>query len=177
MNPRVRGGPWGPTPRRASLATVPRPPCLGGPWGLGQRPVFKVLKIPLGAMGTMANGGWPKGPWPPCWGEIHSREATPGSSTSPPVPLGVSSPDGPPDPGARLRTAPKGAGSHLLEVTIPILPIFTSHIVDSFLPIACCRLQSSILSNIRPPEESLHQTCRAFRAESDSSTLEASGGF
>ncbi len=72
----------------------------------------------------------------------------------------MSSPDGPPSLGARL--------CHLLGVTIPILPIFTSHIVDSFLPIACCRLQSSILSKIRPPEESLHQTCRAFRAEFDS---------
>ncbi len=61
--------------------------------------------------------------------------------------------------------------------SVPILPIFTSHIVDSFLPIACCRLQSSILSKIRPPEELLHQTCRAFRGESDSSTLEVSRGL
>ncbi len=53
----------------------------------------------------------------------------------------------------------------------------TSHIVDQFLPIAWCRLQSSILLKIRPPEELLHQTCRAFRGESDSSTLEVSGGL
>ncbi len=52
-----------------------------------------------------------------------------------------------------------------------------SHIVDSFLPIACCRLQSSILLKIRPPEELLHQTCRTFRGESDSSTPEVSGGL
>ncbi len=30
---------------------------------------------------------------------------------------------------------------------------------------------------IRPPEESPHQTCRTFRAESDSSTLEVVGGL
>ena len=30
---------------------------------------------------------------------------------------------------------------------------------------------------IRPPEELPHQTCRAFRAEFDSSTLEVSGGL
>ena len=65
----------------------------------------------------------------------------------------------------------------LLVVTIPILQIFTSHIVDYFLPIVCCRLQSSILLKIRPPGESLHQTCRTFRAESDSSTPEVSGGL
>ena len=53
----------------------------------------------------------------------------------------------------------------------------TSHIVDSFLPIACGRLQSSILLKIRPPGESLHQTGRTFRAEFDSSTLEVSGGL
>ena len=46
------------------------------------------------------------------------------------------------------------------------------NIVDRFLPIACRRLQSSILLKIRPPEELLHQTCRTFRAESDSSALE-----
>ncbi len=44
--------------------------------------------------------------------------------------------------------------------------------VDSFLPIAWCRLQSPILLELRPPEESPHRTRRAFRAESDSSTLE-----
>ncbi len=65
----------------------------------------------------------------------------------------------------------------LLVVTIPILQIFTSHIVDQFVPIVCCRLQSSILLKIRPPGESLHQTCRTFRAESDSSTPEVSGGL
>jgi len=60
----------------------------------------------------------------------------------------------------------------ILGRPVPILPIFTSHIVDQFLPIAWCRLQSPILSKTRPPEESPHQTCRAFRGESDSSTLE-----
>ncbi len=49
--------------------------------------------------------------------------------------------------------------------------------VYPFLPIACGRLQSSILLKIRPPGESLHQTGRTFRAEPDSSTLEASGGL
>ncbi len=61
--------------------------------------------------------------------------------------------------------------------SVPISPTLTGHIVDSFLPIAWCRLQSSISSKIRPPEELLHQTCRAFRGESDSSTLEVSGGL
>ena len=61
--------------------------------------------------------------------------------------------------------------------SVPISPILTSHRVDQFLPIAWCRLQSPILLKIRPPEESLHQTCRAFRGESDSSTLEVSGGL
>ncbi len=51
------------------------------------------------------------------------------------------------------------------------------NIVDRFLPIACRRLQSSILSKTRPPEELLHQTCGAFRAESDSSALEVPGGL
>ncbi len=128
-------------------------------------------------MGTMANGGWPKAHGPPAGGRYTLERLRRGVVYPPLVPLGRSSPDGPPDLGARLRTAPKGAGSHLLEVTIPILPIFTSHIVDSFLPIGCCRLQSSILVKNRPPEESLHQTCRTFRGESDSSTPEVSGGL
>ena len=64
-----------------------------------------------------------------------------------------------------------------LVIRYRFLPIFTSHIVDQFLPIVCCRLQSSILLKIRPTEESLHQKCRTFRAEFDSSTLEASGGL
>ena len=55
--------------------------------------------------------------------------------------------------------------------------IFTSRRVDSFLPIARRRLQSSISSKVRPPEESPHRTCRASRGESDSSTLEVSGGL
>ena len=51
------------------------------------------------------------------------------------------------------------------------------NIVDSFLPIAWCRLQSSMLSKLRPPEELLHRTRRASRGESDSSAPEVPGGL
>ena len=114
--------------------------------------------------------GEPWAPWHPFGGEIQPREARWGESglvnhwRSPVV--------HPPRSGL-----PRKLGEHYLPgvlvvfwSSVPISPIFTSHIVDSFLPIACCRLQSSILSKIRPPEESPHRTRRAFRAESDSST-------
>ncbi len=114
-------------------------------------------------------GPRPKGPWHPCLGGNTLARRLVGVRCLPGCSLGNPPRMAPPHLGARL--------CRLLVVTIPILQICTSHIVDSFLPIVCCRLQSSILLKIRPPEESLHQTCRTFRAESDSSTPEVSGGL
>ncbi len=76
--------------------------------------------------------GWPKAHGPLLGGgNTLSRGVALGVVyISPPVPLGRSSPDGPHIWGSRRN---------LLEVTIPILPISTSHIVDSFLPIDCYR--------------------------------------
>ncbi len=38
-------------------------------------------------------------------------------------------------------------------------------------------MHADVFGRNRPPEESLHQKCRTFRAESDSSTLEVPGGL
>ncbi len=115
---------------------------------------------------------------PPCWGEIHSREARRGGEW---LVEPWRSPCSASSPGLASRESWENAAfpesCSYSRSSVPILPILTSHIVDSFLPIACCRLQSSILLKIRPPEELLHRTCRAFRGESDSSTLEVSGGL
>ncbi len=144
---------------------------MGGPYPPMLEPSSRLYLapqrggVPVGTkiMGTIPNGGWPKGPWHPLLGEIHSREARWGGKHPPYYSL-VYPPRWPPHLGARL--------CRLLVDTIPILQIFTSHTVDQFLPIAWCRLQSSILSKIRPPEESPHRTRRALRGESDSSALE-----
>ncbi len=113
-------------------------------------------------------GPRPKGPWHPWGGNTLARRLV-GVRCLPGCSLGNPPRMAPPHLGARL--------CRLLVVTIPILQICTSHIVDSFLPIVCCRLQSSILLKIRPTEESLHQTDRTFRGEFDSSTPEVSGGL
>ena len=158
-------------PMRASRGCI-LAPNQGVPWAMGHG--TSELRIPLGAMGT--TGVSPR-PMAPLLGGGDALSRGSAGEYPPTVPLGISSPDGPPDLEARLCITPRVLGVDLLGVTIPILPICTSHIVDSFLPIACSRLQSSILLKIRPPEELLHQTCRAFRAESDSSTLEVPRGF
>ncbi len=127
------------------------------------------IPCPFGCHGSHGNhtsGGWPKGPMAPlCWGGRYTRERLAGVEI---FYLGVPHSDPP-------RMAPLILGVSLV-IRYRFLPIFTSHIVDYFLPIVCCRLQSSILLKIRPPEELLHQTCRTFRGEFDSSTLEVSGG-
>ncbi len=140
---------------------------LLGPMALGTAQGQGALR----ATSFGCHGNQPKAHGPPGGGgEIQSREAGERWLVNPGVPPVVH----PPRSGL-----PRKLGEHMLprvllysRSSVPISPIFTSHIVDSFLPIACCRLQSSILLKLRPPEELLHQTCRAFRGESDSSTLE-----
>ena len=61
-----------------------------------------------------------------------------------------------------------------------MLPIFTDF--SDFLgrytaSMLLFDMHADFFGRIRPPEESLHQKCRTFRAESDSSTLEVVGGL
>ncbi len=107
----------GALPLRSLLAAVFGPPdrgCHGHPGST----VFigRVLHL-IHPMGV-----GPKAPWPPPAG---GGDALARGSRGVPIYLvfpGVSPPDAPPALGARL--------CRLLVVTIPILPIFTSHIVD-----------------------------------------------
>ncbi len=75
------------------------------------------LVCPLGAMGNQPSAqdkpnpwGLAQGPWPPLWGEIHSREA----------PLGVDS-----LPGCSLCNPPGMAPPNLGSIAGHSLPIFT----------------------------------------------------
>ena len=134
------------------------------------------LSFPLGAMGTN-----------PCARQTESLGVGPRPMAPPPFAGGGENTLARRLAGGRIvylgvpLCNPPGMAPLILGVSLVIrcrfLPIFTSHIVDQFLPIVCCRLQSSILLKTRPTEESLHRTCRTFRGESDSSTLEVSGGL
>ena len=49
--------------------------------------------------------------------------------------------------------------------------------IAEFYYMTTCSHDHFIFFQIRPPEESLHQTCRTFRGESDSSPQKVSGGL
>ena len=54
-------------------------------------------------------------PMAPLGGEIHSREARWGVGDPPTIPYGMSSPDGPPNLGARLWSTPEVLGVDLIS--------------------------------------------------------------
>ena len=143
-------GPW--APRDDQLAMGPGhlriANSLWAPWEPWAW-AWAMVRSLWPTMGAMGHG--PKGPWPP------AKEL--GSST-PQSPLEFSGSD-----------LPRKLGE--LDSSTPRVP----RVIVEFYYMTTCSHDHFIFFQIRPPEESLHQTCRTFRGESDSSTLEASGGL
>ncbi len=149
----------------------------------GWPPMPRVLTGPGPLVPWLANqptsGGWPKALGLPRGNTVArgfaGREYHP--RYSPRSPPGWH----PPTLGARLRATLGGPRSR------PVYTECSSHlyrfyrffrfVVLVILPMATSYTTTCFFFRIRPPEESLHQKCRARRGEVDSSTQKAFGGF